>query len=136
MDPQEYRKVFSGSSRTYRYTDTGSKIIDIGSAVPLIADNTCKGFATVTKLTIDENTTTIEFTFSKIDEKLGGVLYQLYTHGNTATSDPYNTDAMMPGLYNGRPRTQKARNNFNDDEDDGDLPFMEISPLNRRKNRF
>lgn len=128
--------------RDYKYTVNGAKIYPIGGILPLIRKgHGCLGLVNVTKITITETITTVEFTM--VEEGKYPAFYELYrnqiTSSADSSSDSYDEyDQIVPGAFtatrsNESKVVKKAKKNkynsvsayINDDsdEDDDDLLY-------------
>lgn len=139
LDARTSLKSIRTSRDTYGWTDTGSRIYNVGKPIPVIQNQKCIGIATIKSVTITETSTTIVFTLDEItDRHMLEAYYALYRMNatmNRSNDDAYSTDdILIPGMVAGNP-TMKTSKYHDDDEDEDDDDDSLSASLNRLKRR-
>ena len=84
-------------------------LLPIDKRVPIITKNFgCEGYAHINEITLrKDGTTTVKFKFiGNVSHQTCEALYEFYrstnSSGNRSRSSSFNTEEIIPGLYNGK----------------------------------
>lgn len=140
LDARTSLKSIKASKGTYEWTDTGSRIYNVGKPVPVIQNQRCIGIATVKEYTVTVTSTTIIFSFDEIsDRHMLDAYYALYRMSatmNRSNDDVYNTDdILIPGMVAGNPtmKSSKYRDDDDDEDDEDNSLSAALKKINRRR---
>ena len=92
------------SRHTHGYTEQGTVLYPIKNVIPVIVRGKgCVGTALVKTVIMREETTTVEFEFTKVDPVTAKVLYNMYMNNSSMVNnsdDVYSNDVSIPGAIN------------------------------------
>lgn len=104
--PSEYERFGRGKND---YTLSGLFIYQPGSVVPIIVETKgCREAAKITKVVLNESSTTVTFTIVDLPEEMGEQMYSYYmnTSAGSNATDKYQASKsqLIPGIYQGKNR--------------------------------
>ena len=93
------------SKTYYEYTEEGNVFYPIKGVIPVIVKGKgCIGTALIKSIYIKEETTTIGFEFTPVNNTTAKVMYAMYMNNssmmNVTDNDVYNHDVSIPGAIN------------------------------------